>query len=184
MPRFIRLSAEDRRAMLIEAACASMAEDGIAGFTVDRICARAGVSRGLITHHFGAMAALMAATYAQLYDEDLPEAEGATLSSLFDTTFDPSRFNRPRLNIWLALWQAIANTPELTEEHRSRYGSYVARVARALKASGRAESLAPALIALIDGLSLQHCIDPASMPPEAARTACESFLGLHGVGRD
>ncbi|NBZ86208.1 TetR/AcrR family transcriptional regulator [Stagnihabitans tardus] len=179
MPRFTRLSAEDRRLMLIEAACASMAEDGIAGFTVDRICARAGVSRGLITHHFGSMAGLMAATYAQLYDEDLSEAEGSGLQGLLAMVFDPARFNRSRLNIWLALWQAIANTPELTEEHHSRYGAYVTRVGLALQEAGRPEALAPALIALIDGLSLQHCIDPASMPPEAARQACEAFLALH-----
>lgn len=177
MPRFTRLTALDRRRMLIDAACLCMAEDGIAGFTVDRICARAQVSRGLIAHHFGGVAGLMAATYAQLYDQDLPPSDG--LEALLDTTFDPARFNRPRLNIWLALWQAIANTPELTAEHRARYAAYVGQVSEALQSAGRPRALAPGLIALIDGLSLQHCIDPPSMPPKAARQACEAFLALH-----
>ena len=179
MARFTRLNAEDRRLMLIEAAASCMAEGGLAAFTVDRICARANVSRGLITHHFGSIAGLMAATYAHLYDEDIPGAGPQGLEALFDSLFDPAKFNRPRLNAWLALWSAIANSPELTAEHRSRYGAYRAQVAAALAARGAPESLAPGLIALIDGLSLQHCIDPESMPPEAARAACEAFLAPH-----
>ncbi|MCW1920689.1 TetR family transcriptional regulator C-terminal domain-containing protein [Rhodobacter sp. KR11] len=176
MTRFTRLSASDRRQMLIQTACLCMEDDGIAGFTIDRICTRAQVSRGLIAHHFGNIGGLMAATYAQLYEEDLPATQG--LAALLDTTFDPARFNRPRLNLWLALWQAIANTPELTAEHRRRYGAHVARVAEALRTAGAPAALSPLLIALIDGLALQHCIDPESMPPERARAACAAFLTL------
>lgn len=186
MSRFTRLSASDRRIMLIEAAAACMADHGISGFTVDRICARAQVSRGLITHHFGSMAGMMAATYAALYEEHLAMTEpggpdAQSLARFFDHVFAPERFNRPRINTWLALWSAIACSPELTEEHRRRYGDYRAQVTGYLQAAGAqdAEALAQALISLLDGLALQHCVDPVSMPAGQARSTCETFLAPH-----
>jgi TetR/AcrR family transcriptional repressor of bet genes len=190
-PRFTRLPAADRRKSLIEASLACMAQGGIAAFTVDRVCQRAGVSRGLITHHFGSMSGLMAAVYAHLYTETIPSAaalpEGeARLTALVDALFDPHFFNRPALNVWLALWGAISNTPDLTQEHRKQYGLYVRMVAGILaeRASSRGrtiepETLARSFISLVDGLSLQHCIDPPSMPALVARQACLDFLKLH-----
>ena len=71
-PRFTRLPAANRRLTLIAAALDCMAEGGMAGFTVDKVCARAGVSRGLVTHHFGGMSGLLTASYAHLYTKDVP----------------------------------------------------------------------------------------------------------------
>ncbi len=186
--RFIRLPAADRRAALIGAALACMAEGGITAFTVDRISTRAGVSRGLITHHFGGMAGLLAATYAELYAQVIPTAdslppEASRLDALLDALFAPEFFNRPALNMWLTLWGAIANTPELTTEHRLQYSRYIKMVAGIIAErapdSTHAPTLARTFICLVDGLSLQHCIDPPSMPAAAARQACVDFLSPH-----
>ena len=187
--RFTRLAAADRRAALIEAALACMAEGGITAFTVDRSSAKAGVSRGLITHHFGGMAGLLAATYAQLYAQVIPTADslppGASrLDALLDALFAPQFFNRAALNMWLTMWGAIANTPELTAEHRLQYANYINMVAeviaeRAPTARIDPTHLARTFICLVDGLSLQHCIDPPSMPAQMARQACQDFLTLH-----
>ena len=51
--RFTRLAAADRRAALIEAALTCMAEGGITAFTVDRISAKAQVSRGGLRRQVG-----------------------------------------------------------------------------------------------------------------------------------
>jgi AcrR family transcriptional regulator len=192
--RFTRLAAADRRTALIDAALACMSEGGIAAFTVDRISARAQVSRGLITHHFGGMSGLLAATYAQLYAQVIPTvdtlpqpASGSTsrLDALLDILFDPQFFNRPALNMWLTMWGAIANTPELTTEHRRHYAQYVTMVAGLIaERPAVPEGLDPTLLArtficLVDGLSLQHCIDPPSMPVETARQAGRDFLTRH-----
>ena len=187
--RFTRLAAADRRAALIEAALTCMAEGGITAFTVDRISAKAGVSRGLITHHFGGMSGLLAATYAQLYAQVVPTAESLPpgtnrLNALLDALFSPEFFNRPALNMWLTMWGAIANTPELTAEHRNQYSHYINMVAgviaeRPLPRTVDPTTLARTFICLVDGLSLQHCIDPPSMPAETARQACLAFLTLH-----
>ena len=187
-PRFTRLPAADRRLTLIAAALDCMAEGGMAGFTVDKVCARAGVSRGLVTHHFGGMSGLLAATYAHLYTKDVPTTASlgyghSRLSALLDVLFDPAQFNRPALNVWLTMWGAISNTPELMAEHRRQYADYVALVAEVLAEhtptlaqTDAAIALARTFICLVDGLSLQHCIDPPSMPAAVARQAALDFV--------
>ncbi len=186
--RHIRLSSQDRRAALVQAALACISDSGIRGFTVDRICEKAQVSRGLITHHFGTMDALLTAAYTHIYATSTPDpADLATdrpaIMALLDSYFAPQVFNRPTLNIWLALWSAISNTANLRAEHRVQYRRYHAMIAAALaKAAQRpidADSLATSLICLVDGLGLQHCIDPDAMPAALARKACLELITPH-----
>lgn len=190
-PRYTRLQAADRRAALIEAALACIARGGIRHFTVDHICAEAGVSRGLITHHFGSMNALLAAVYSHIYAAstpilgDLPAGQPHILS-LIDHFFAAPVFNREALNIWLTLWAEISNNPDLKAEHRSQYRAYHAMIATALAELAAARSrpldaaaLARTLICLVDGLGLQHCIDPETMPAETARQSCLDLVALH-----
>lgn len=190
MARFTRLSSEDRRAQLMDVALAGLARGGIQEFTVDKICAAAGVSRGLILHHFGSMAGLLAAVYARLYRDTTPDLSPlppeARIAALIDGSFASKAFNRETLNAWLALWGQISNTPALRDEHRRQYVSYLAQVSEAIAAlalaRGRAVEalpLAKSLICLIDGLCLQHCLDPEAMPAEAAKDACRAFLAPH-----
>lgn len=190
MARFTRLSSEDRRAQLMDVALAGLARGGIQEFTVDKICAAAGVSRGLILHHFGSMAGLLAAVYARLYRDTTPDLTAlppeTRLDALIEGSFAPKAFNRETLNAWVALWGQIANTPALREEHQRQYQAYLAQVTEAIAAlasvRGRdvdALPLARSLICLIDGLCLQHCLDPEAMPAEAAKETCRAFLAPH-----
>src|SRR3546814_11035049 len=63
-----RESADFRRQSLIEATAACLAEHGAAGTTVRTICARAGVSPGLLRHYFDGIDDLIAVTYRDLTD--------------------------------------------------------------------------------------------------------------------
>ena len=179
--RYVRLSSDDRRAALIEAALSCIAEGGIQGFTVDRICQKAAVSRGLITHHFGSMNALLTAVYSHIYTTSLPPRTDVV--ALIDHFFAPSQFNRRSLNIWLTLWAEISNNPDLRAEHRAQYAGYHAMIATALTTAAPAlpnpDALARSLICLVDGLGLQHCIDPDTMPAAVARQACLDLLTPH-----
>lgn len=181
--RYVRLSSEDRRLALVEAALACIAEGGIRAFTVDRICDKAQVSRGLVTHHFGSMDALLAALYDHLYSTFLPPPADQGILALLDHLFAPAAFNREWLNIWLTMWSEISNTPELRAVHRAHYRDYQVRVAAAIARSAPRPvdtmTLAARLICLIDGLSLQHCIDPESLPATAARQSCLDLLTPH-----
>lgn len=189
--KFARLSSEDRRAKLIEAALACMARGGIQSFTVDRICAEAGVTRGLIAHHFGSINGLLAAVYAHVYRSDTPAlADFATpearVLGLIEESFAPRTFNRAALNIWVALWGQISVNEELGAEHRRQYAVYLQAVNKALadlaEARGRPRpdvALARGLICLIDGLGLQHCLDPGAMPAADARAIAAAYLDPH-----
>jgi TetR/AcrR family transcriptional regulator, transcriptional repressor of bet genes len=190
MARFTRLSSEDRRAQLIDVGLACLAEGGILHFTVDRICKAAGVSRGLVLHHFGSMADMLTAVYARLYRDTVPDLAAlppaARLDALIEGVFAPKAFSRDTLAAWLALWGQIAVTPDLQAEHQRQYRVYLAQVGDAVAAlaaaRGRdvdARRLAISLICLIDGLCLQQCMDPEAIGPEAAKAACREFLAPH-----
>jgi AcrR family transcriptional regulator len=187
-PRFRRYASEVRAAMLVEAGLAVLAEGGIRAFTIDNICKTSGASRGLVTHHFGSKDGLLAAVYAAAYQPLLaaiaPEGQEApALPALIDHLFSPANYSRDSLNVWLAIWGEIASNGPLQAEHRALYARYRAVVAGAIArhaaAQGRrveAEALAVTLIALVDGLWLELCIDPEGMSAATARAACLQVL--------
>ncbi len=61
--RFSRLEPEQRKALLIEATLACLKRHGFQGASVRKICAEAGVSVGLINHHYDGKDALVAEAY-------------------------------------------------------------------------------------------------------------------------
>ena len=64
--RFVRESADVRRQAMIDATARCLAERGVGGTSVRAICARAGVSSGLLTHYFAGVDALILATYGDV----------------------------------------------------------------------------------------------------------------------
>jgi TetR/AcrR family transcriptional repressor of bet genes len=185
-PKKARLSAEDRRALLEDAARTCMARGGIREFTVDKIVAEAGVSRGLITHHYGSMDGLLVAVYSRMYGEWIaaiaaPRPGLTRLEALVEALVSPDLFDRDVLNVWLTLWGEIANNPVLRAEHRARYSDYRASIASALREAAQdpqldADTIATAFICLIDGLGVQRCVEPALLSEAAARAACWALL--------
>lgn len=192
-----RLSPADRRALLEDAARACMARGGIREFTVDKVVAEAGVSRGLITHHFGSMDGLLVAVYARMYREwiaviETPRPGLSRIEAMVDALVSPELFDRDVVNVWLTLWGEIANNPVLRLEHRKLYGDYRSAIVAALReaaaGNGReiaAETVASAFICLIDGFGVQRCVEPALLTEADARAACWAFLRPHiGSAKD
>ena len=197
-PKFSRHLPETRREMLVDAGIACLAKGGILGFTIDRICLEAKVSRGLITHHFKSIDGLLAAVYATMYGKVLAAIENPDtvahskpedrIAAIIDTMFSREFFNRKSLNIWLALWGEIANNPALLKEHRIQYARYLKSIERALSEVAVSRSLtidakfvAMMFVSLVDGLGLEWCIEPKLLSARDAREACfkllEPFLG-------
>lgn len=173
--------------MLVQAGLDCLAEGGITAFTVDNICRKAEASRGLIAHHFGGKEQLLAAVYEAAYQPMLDKirlgAGGPGLGPLIDRMFDAEARDLPTLRIWLALWGEIAVNPALKAAHRQNYGHYRAIVEGAITVHclGRglvldAGLLAASVIALVDGLWLEQCIDPDGFDNKLAREACLSML--------
>jgi AcrR family transcriptional regulator len=189
--RKARLPPADRRAHIEDAACACIARGGIRAFTVDRVMAEAGVSRGLIAHHFGSMDGLLVAVYHRMYRDWLaritaPREGLARLDAIIEALVSPALFGRDVVNIWLTLWGEVANNPKLRDAHRALNGEYRATLAAALRDTAAAnhrtvdaDRVAAGFICLVDGIGVQRCVDPALMSEDDARAAARVFLLPH-----
>ena len=187
-----RKTAQQRRQELIQAGIACLGKGGMSAFTIDRICRQAGVSRGLINHHFKTKEDLLVCIYADMTNhlvQEFPttDPEGM-LAWIIETSFDEQNFDRSGLRAWLSIWGEVATNQALNALHQSRYNKYKARIENALLGIARlqglelaADSVARQLIALIDGLWLEYCLHSDGFSLAAAKTDCYRFLQSHGI---
>lgn len=192
-PRYSRLTPEERRRRLIEAAINCLGEGGVAAFTIDRICRAAGVSRGLINHHFDGKDALLVAVYETMTEQlaetlearlgDPEASPDARLAAVITASFAPEAFDPAQMRAWLALWGEVSTNHQLQAAHRRLYALYrdglaraIGEIAQARRREVDAEALAIALIALIDGLWLECCLDPSLLTPDDAVATCNALL--------
>jgi AcrR family transcriptional regulator len=86
LPARQRLRGEDRRAALVHAAAALIAEDGINAVSMDTVAARAGVSRPLVYKHFANRDELL----AEVYRQEATELDAAIVAAVEQATgFEP-----------------------------------------------------------------------------------------------
>jgi AcrR family transcriptional regulator len=187
-----RKTVRQRRQELIDAGIACLGEGGMSAFTIDRICRKAGVSRGLINHHFRTKDDLLLRIYesmtAHLVDEVDDGEPLDVLHQVIDSNFDDNAFDAGNLRAWLTVWGEVATNRGLQALHRERYAVYKSRIEGALRAlaeaEGRAlqsERVARQLIALIDGLWLEYCLYPGEFTLAMARNDCHHLLRGQGI---
>lgn len=191
-PRFARVEADLRRQMLIDAAIRCLAEGGIAAFTVDRISREAKVSRGLINHHFNGISDLLIEVYEAMTQSMLSAGRETLffagtaeerLAQVIETMFRPPMFAKSSLRAWLALWGEVATNPRLKASHRKSYDAYrkaigdsLREIAQGRKVKADGEALAMTVIALIDGLWIEWCLDSSVVNRDSARAAVYDVL--------
>lgn len=188
-----RLDAEQRRAALIRATIEVLAEGGPREATVRIICARAGVSHGLLRHYFGGQESLVAAACRSLtrdYDTALEgflaPGEGSArkrLRAFFRHFFSDRWIDDQALGAWVAYWSLVRSNAEVAAIHRESYARQRRRMAGALRQLAEEESLeidpeaeALGITALLDGLWLEHSLDRPSFSAETAIALCEAWL--------
>jgi len=187
-----RKSAVDRRRELIAAGIACLGRGGMAAFTIDQICKQAGISRGLINHHFNTKDELLSCIYADMTDHLIQDYDGHKtadlLSQIIETSFDEETFSRSNMRAWLAIWGQVPSNPALSQMHKQRYEIYQQRIKGALWQSlpgvtaGRdVDSVARQMIAIIDGLWLEYCLHSDGFSLAAARSDCYRFLEAYGI---
>jgi AcrR family transcriptional regulator len=187
-----RKSAAQRRQELIQAGITCLGKGGMSAFTIDQICKQAGVSRGLINHHFKTKEELLICIYADMTDHLVQDSTSdeprQQLTEIIETSFDEQSFNRSNLRAWLSIWGEVATNEVLNSLHQNRYQKYKDRIASALRSISStnnteldADSVARQLIALIDGLWLEYCLHSAGFSLAAARADCYRFLQSHGA---
>jgi len=193
-PRFARHLPDVRRKALIEATLSSLKRHGHEGLSIRRISAEAGVSIGLINHHFPDKGSLVAESYrhfnSQLISgiraaaELAPDAPRERLRALFKATFSPPNLDRDVLAVWIVLWGLYHHSPEIQAVHEEAYGGYMEllreQLANLQKECGKLRlSLRLAAIglqALLDGLWLEWCLDPDNFSPKEAVALCEHWI--------
>ncbi len=193
-PRFERHAPEVRRQALIDATIQCLKRYGHEGLSVRRISAEAGVSIGLINHHFPTKDALVAEAYRDFNGrlvegtrsavERAPAAPRKKLQALFKATFSPPNLDREVLTVWIVLWGLYHHSREIQEVHGEAYDGYVDLLRELLadlqKEAGKfrltVRLAAIGLQALLDGLWLEWCLDPDNFSPQEAVALCESWI--------
>jgi len=168
----------DRRTDMVEATLDCIADLGIQATTVRAVAARAGVSNGLIRHHFASKDNLIAAAYRRTIEmmiapalNVLDSAQGSPrarmtrfiIASLGGPVADPRM-----LSLWATFVSQVHVERDLAREHREGYLAFrratETLIGEVLEAEGRkisaieSEQLAIAVNALIDGLWVEGCL--------------------------
>ena len=190
--RFVRESADVRRQALIEATAQCLAEKGVGGTSVRAICARAGVSAGLLTHYFDGVEALILATYrdvgekvAAAMEQAVAEAgpdPRARLWAYLRANFQPPMLDPNLLATWISFWSLVKTNPEIAATHAETYGRSRERLEVLLREAApqiprpAARVAAIALTAMLDGLWLELCLDSSTFSTEEALAMVEEAM--------
>ena len=178
---FTRETPDVRRHALVAAAEAVLAREGVGGTSVRTICAEAGVSPGLLRHYFEGVDDLIAAAYeavSQRIDTALDAAlEGAgedpraRLLAYLGASFAAPVLDERLLAAWVGFWSLVKTKPRMAAIHAASYADFRTRLEVLLAKAGARETrlAAIALTAIVDGLWLELCLDPATFNPDEAR---------------
>ncbi|MCP1470799.1 AcrR family transcriptional regulator [Sphingobium sp. OAS761] len=190
--RFVRETPDVRRQTLINATARCLAEKGAGGTSVRAICARAGVSSGLLTHYFDGVDALIAATYADVGAKVSTaisaaiDAAGndpkARLRACLLANFRPPILDPDLLATWIAFWSLIKTDPRMAAIHTDVYGETRTQLEDLLRRAAPAMTEAQvrvaaiSLTALVDGLWLELCLDRSTFTPLEAQDMVEEAM--------
>lgn len=173
-PSFTRETADVRREAMIDACCALLGSGGLAAVTVRAVCAKAGVSPGLLRHYFAGIDDLVSAAYAATGDRIAALCDAAVaaagaepgdrLIAFLTASFRPPITEPALLGSWTAFWALARSNARAAAIHREGYADYRARLTSLLEACGLPPAVAAqeaiALTALVDGLWLELVLDP------------------------
>ncbi|MGO9802021.1 MAG: TetR family transcriptional regulator C-terminal domain-containing protein [Steroidobacteraceae bacterium] len=204
-PRFERQLPERRRAALIAATIECLKRYGHDGLSIRTISAQAGVSVGLINHHFPNKDELIAAAYRhfnrELVDglrvavERAGSAPAARLRAFLVASFSAPNLDADVLAVWVVFWGLYRHSRPIQRVQRETYDDYLRLirdmlaelrrrppgrgVRRARRVDLRLASIG--LTALIDGLWLEWCLEPGVFRRREAVALCERWVeGLGG----
>lgn len=168
----------ERRSDMIEATLDCIADLGIEATTVRAVAARAGISNGLIRHHFESKSNLIMAAYRHTIElmirpaldvVALPDTPPHKRMVKFVTACLGGTVSDPRLlSVWATFISHVRLSPQLAQEHKNGYLTFRRATEKiideTLLADGRRisgeelERLGIIVNAIIDGLWLEGCL--------------------------
>jgi TetR/AcrR family transcriptional regulator, transcriptional repressor of bet genes len=195
-PKFRREPPDARREALVAATLACLKKFGHEGVSVRRISAQAGVSMGLINHHFHGIDALVAAAYESLAKSLLSRSRDPALAiaepikslhAFFAASYVPEALDPALFRTWLVFWSLVPHSPALHavrdrtyRETRATLETLLSRLKRTPAVPAfKVGSAAIGLSALMDGLWVELSLNPASFEAAEAVTLCDDWV--HGL---
>lgn len=185
---------DERREALIDATIRCLKRGGLEAASVRKISAEAGISVGLINHHFASKEDLIAAAYRVVavdllestWREALAAGEGAReqLSGFFRGSFAVYMRDPGALKTWMAFWTLTEQSPQVKSVHDETYRNYRAHLEDLLtrlcedpeEVSFDVRLAAIGLSAILDGLWLELCLNPTTFSPEEGVRLCETWV--------
>lgn len=192
--RFLRMDPQLRKANLVAATLTCLKKYGFVGTSIRKICAEAGVSVGLISHHYAGKDELVADAYLHITGQVmslLREAvanagEGAReqFSAFFEASFSPRMLDPELLEAWLAFWGAVKTADAINRAHDHSYGEYRTIMGETLRLLAQEQGwegfdagfAAIGLSALLDGLWLEAGLNPDTFTPAQGVQICEAWV--------
>lgn len=192
-----RMSPQERREAIVDAALAVARRKGLAATTVRDVAHEMGTSSGLIHHYFESMDDVLAAAFERVAGTDLQETEDLLAQAgdprgvlaAFLSSYAPVGEDWA-FQLWLDAWAEAARRPVLRESSSRLNLAWAALLERAIRDGVRdgvfrtddPQGAAWRILSLIDGLALQvvahqTIVDRADMLAWAA-AAAERELGL------
>ncbi len=165
-----RMSPDQRRETIVDAALAVAVRKGLAGTTVRDVAAEMGSSSGLIHHYFASMDDVLAAAFERVAERDL-RATGSAMAAAPDPraaivaffgAYAPVEADWA-FQLWLDAWSEAARRPAIRatstrlnlEWQRLLQGTIEAGVATGAFRCRDAADAAWRIMSLVDGLALQ-----------------------------
>ena len=189
-----QVSAAASKDRLIEATILCMANYGPAGVSIERITDAAGVSRGLVRHHFGSKRQLLLQAFQRLADEERaafaagPETDDdpvATLRAIVATEYHQELAAPERAHAWFGFWQAALGDPELKEinervyaEERERYDELFREAARREDLDIDSRQAGIGLVALADGAWVELLMAASDFSVADALALCDDYIDM------
>ena len=189
-----QVSAAASKDRLIEATILCMANYGPAGISIERITDAAGVSRGLVRHHFGSKRQLLLQAFQRLADEERaafaagPETDDdpvATLRAIVATEYHQELAAPERAHAWFGFWQAALGDPELKEinervyaEERERYDELFREAARREDLDIDSRQAGIGLVALADGAWVELLMAASDFSVDDALALCDDYIDM------
>jgi AcrR family transcriptional regulator len=192
--RFQRLDPAVRKARFVDATLACLQKHGFQGTSIRRICAEAGVSIGLLNHHYTGKDELVADAYREVTErmhalmraavEASAPGARARLGAYFGASFSPEVLNPRLLDAYLAFWGAVKSAEAIGRAHEESYAGYNATLSGLLEELAREQGwerfdvrlAAISLSALLDGLWLEYGLDERSFSPAQGVQMCEAWI--------
>jgi AcrR family transcriptional regulator len=199
-PKNRRAEPDERRDLLVAATLRCLARDGHAGISVRRIATEAGVSVGLLNHHFGSIDALIADTYQKIASELTTAllheiAQAGTPAEKLDAflvgSFSSRVMDPQLLGVWVVFWSLIRHSEHVSQSHEKSYRAYLDLLRQLLGDLAVSEGFvihdtrlaAIGLSAMLDGLWIEWCLNPETFTPANGLHICRCWIkGLrHGA---